>query len=443
MRCSVIGFFVGLLLLFGCSEKSNPNYTPNIKEWNDVLTKVIMEDVFTPPVSARIYAYSNLAAFEILRQEQDSIGSFAKVIKGFPSIVSPSDPIDFKISSLVAYCTVSEFLVLDKARMNISEHHKMTDYFEGEVEKLIEEGFDQDIINSSINYGQEVAKEIIKWTKSDHYKQRSYPIFKVVDTLGGWKPTPPSFLPAVEPNWNTVRTFFIDSADQFNISKYNTPFDIDPNSTFYKEAYAVYNSVKQVDSNRVAIAKYWDCNPNVVIGYSGNIKLWSQKISPGGHWISIASQACEQYNLSLTATSFIVSSVAMSLHDAFVSCWDMKYKTNLIRPETYIRQYIDPEWVPILETPAFPEHTSGHSVVSTAAATILTSLIGDNMEFTDATEEFFGMPSKTFPSFYAASEEAAISRFYGGIHYLPAAEKGKSQGKELGNYVTKKISLLY
>ena len=127
--------------------------------------------------------------------------------------------------------------------------------------------------------------------------------------------------------------------------------------------------------------------------------------------------------------------------DAFISCWDEKYRSNLIRPETLINKYIDENWTPILQTPPFPEYTSGHSVVSGAAAVVLTDIFGDNFSFNDDTETPYGLPIRPFNSFNEASAEAAISRMYGGIHYRAAVEVGLDQGRKLGKYVVNHLDM--
>lgn len=110
-----------------------------------------------------------------------------------------------------------------------------------------------------------------------------------------------------------------------------------------------------------------------------------------------------------------------------------------MRPETYINTYIDPDWLPALQTPPLPEYTSAHSLVSSGAAIMLTKLFGEIFSFSDSTENEFGLPARSFNFFYDAANEAAISRFYGGIHYLPAVKNGKVVGKELGEYVAQKL----
>ena len=122
----------------------------------------------------------------------------------------------------------------------------------------------------------------------------------------------------------------------------------------------------------------------------------------------------------------------MAIFDAFISCWDEKYRSNLIRPETLINQYIDENWKPVLQTPPFPEYSSGHSVVSGAASTVLTEIFGNDFSFDDDTEVPYGLPIRSFESFNQAAQEAAISRMYGGIHYRAAIDIGLQQGINVG-----------
>jgi hypothetical protein len=130
--------------------------------------------------------------------------------------------------------------------------------------------------------------------------------------------------------------------------------------------------------------------------------------------------------------------VSMGMADALISCWNNKYKYNRVRPVTAIKHLIDRNWSPLLQTPPFPEYTSGHSVISTTASTILTHLFGDHFSFTDDTEEEFGLPKRKFNSFNEASKEAAISRLYGGIHFRDAIENGVKEGEQIGKFVIKR-----
>lgn len=165
----------------------------------------------------------------------------------------------------------------------------------------------------------------------------------------------------------------------------------------------------------------------------------TKKITPGGHWIGITAIVTRQAKSSFDETVNAYANVSIALFDAFISCWDEKWETLVVRPETLINQYYDEEWLPLLQTPPFPEYTSGHSVISRAAAVTLTDLYGDNFKFTDTTELAYGLPKRSYYSFIHASEEAAISRLYGGIHYRMAITEGVEQGQQVGAYIVNQI----
>jgi hypothetical protein len=127
--------------------------------------------------------------------------------------------------------------------------------------------------------------------------------------------------------------------------------------------------------------------------------------------------------------------LALGIYEGFLSCWIEKYKSNAMRPETYINRLISPQWKSYIETPPFPEYTSGHSVVSSASSTILTALIKQPYAFTDSSEMYLDMPPRKFNSLREASNEASMSRFYGGIHFMPSLNNGVIQGNEVGNFI--------
>ena len=173
----------------------------------------------------------------------------------------------------------------------------------------------------------------------------------------------------------------------------------------------------------------------------GHLMFATKKISPGAHWIGIAQVASKKSKSDFDKTVYGLTKTSMAIADAFISCWAEKYRSNLIRPETLINQHIDEDWLPVLQTPPFPEYTSGHSVVSGAAAIALTDVFGDNFSFDDDVEVPYGLPVRSFNSFNEAAQEAAISRVYGGIHYRSAVEVGITQGRNLGNFIIQNVKM--
>ncbi len=428
-----------LFLSLGCEQKHDKEnldayFRNKPMHFNRKLTDVIVADIFTPPVASRIYAYSNIAAYEGMRFLDSSRASLAGQLNGLESLPQP-DPDKsyyFPLVSQVAFTEVAQALVFDLERVQELQKDMLDD--------VKEIGINKEIFENSLAFGKDLAAEILVWARNDGYNRRTaLPRYSVNDNPGRWRPTPPDYMEAIEPHWNTIRPFVLDSAGQFDPGP-PTPFETDTDSRFYMEAMEVYDAVQNLNPEQLEIAKFWDCNPN--ISYTkGHVMYFQQKISPGGHWLHITAQALEDLDAGPEIKTGVFAQVSIALADAFISCWDQKFKSNLTRPETFINTHIDPEWTPILQTPAFPEHTSGHSVASNAAATVLTELIGDNYAFIDSTEVNYGLPKRNFTSFMQAAGEAAISRLYGGIHYRPAIELGTRQGKDVGNFILEKIRI--
>jgi hypothetical protein len=289
-----------------------------------------------------------------------------------------------------------------------------------------------------IHYSEEIAKQVVQYARADDYNKLStYTRYTPSKKEGHWYPTPPEYMSAIEPQWKTIRPFFLDSATQFAPQAPST-FSKDTTSSFYRQMMEVYRVSKKITPEQQKIANFWDCNPFAVT-YSGHMAIGLKKISPGGHWMGITGIVCKQADLPLDSAILVHTSVALTLHDAFISCWQEKYASDRIRPEAAINKMIDPSWRPLLQTPPFPEYTSGHSVASSSVSTVLTYLLGDNFGFVDTSEVYFGIPERQFKSFYQASDEAAISRLYGGIHFRDACENGVMQGKRVGQFVLERL----
>jgi hypothetical protein len=335
------------------------------------------------------------------------------------------------LAALAAYYHVGTALIFSEEKMN---EHRDKIYAE-----LSEKGIPEEVFEASVKYGQEVAEKVKDYSKKDNYHQsRSFPKYTVVNEPGTWQPTPPAYMEAIEPHWNKIRTFVLDSAAQFKIAP-PPAYSSEPSSEFYRLAKEVYDAKLNATDDHTAIAMFWDCNP-YKMNVKGHVMFAEKKITPGGHWMGIASIASAAAKKDWKGTVEALALTGISLNEAFIACWDEKYRSKLIRPETYINQFIDEDWVPLLQTPPFPEHTSGHSVASTAAAYTLTQLFGDELHIVDSTEVAYGLPIREFNGFSEAAAEAAISRFYGGIHYMPAITEGTKQGQKVGELIWSKIS---
>lgn len=395
------------------------------------ITDVIVHDIYSPPVASRIYAYVTIAGYEAAIQGNSQYISLAGQLRDF-AFLPP-----FNVKDISSYLASVHAILMVGKSLVISEKEIET-FYKKILLEFRQTGMPQVVFKNSLIVGQKVADHILAWASKDNYKEtRSYPKYSVSDDESSWKPTPPAYMRAVEPHWNKIRTFVIDSAQQFKPPA-PTLFSKEKNSRFYQEAEEVHQIGLSLTAEQKEIANFWDCNP-FRMNVRGHVMYATKKISPGGHWINITRLACKKINADFVKSAEAYVRVSITLADGFISCWDEKYRTNVIRPETYINQYIDGNWMPLLQTPPFPEYTSGHSVISAASAIILTQLFGQNFSFSDATELEFGLPVRHFKSFENAAEEAAISRFYGGIHYMPSIKNGVEEGTCIGKFIAQKL----
>ncbi len=428
------GILFLLILLFGsCKSKKIPELTN--KDINNIITKmteIMVLDITNPPLAARFFSYSCLAGYEVVAQNNKNSPSMHGILNGYPDIKKRDSTggYSYQLASLLA--------MIETAKKMQPSGSLLNKYEESLLDTCRKNGFDEDVIEHSKNYALLISKQILAYAKADHYNQISnLSRYAPVKSEGYWYPTPPGFMPAVEPNFNTVRPFLLDSASQYKAVP-PIVFSVENKSPFYQLTEAVYKESKAAIPEHIAIASFWDCNP-FAIQAEGHLNFGVKKISPGAHWLGITGIACIEANKSFEETMRIHSIISIGLMDAFLCCWDEKFRSNRIRPETAIRKLIDPQWEPMLQTPPFPEYLSGHSVVSASSATILTHFFGDNFSYTDNVEVSYGLPAKKFQSFNKAAEEAGISRFYGGIHFMDAITNGLIQGIKVGKLVLEKM----
>lgn len=398
-----------------------------LHELNSLLINAVMDDLFNPPVASRIYTYPNIAFYECIRWQDPSYPSLAGKLTGLASLPGSSNEkqTDYFIAAAVSFSQVGQAL--------IGSEYKFENWrkiFLDSVKQIT----DSSIFETSVQYGKQIATAIITWMKKDNYGEtRAMMRYVYTKKEGHWQPTPVDFAPALEPNWGYMRPMTLKNPAQFS-PKQKLVFSPSKNSMFYKNVIEVYKTGKTLDSVKTAIAWYWDDNPNISVE-RGHFNYFLHKISPGGHWIMITRQACLEKNVLVVKASQAYTLTSIALFDAFISCWDEKFRIDLVRPVTYINEHIDEKWEPLIQTPPFPEFTSGHSVISNAAATVLTKLLGENYSFTDNTEIPFGIKPRIFPSFLEAAKESSWSRVYGGIHYPETAKISIKQGQQVGQYV--------
>lgn len=427
-----------ILILFagfaGCRQEPGQQSQFNNGHISQVILKMtdmMVHDVTNPPLAARFFSYASLAGYEVVSQNDSTIQSMYGLLNDYPKLEKPVGIKNYayQLSALLA--------MMETAKKMQPSGTMMEEYEQQFLDSCRTMGFSEEVIENSLLYAQEISKDILAYAKADKYNRISnYPRYTPSDQEGDWYPTPPGYFAPVEPYFNTIRSFTLDTCNQFKPIP-PVVFSMDKDSEFHYLMTECYKAGNNLTDEQKQIAAFWDCNP-FALQENGHLMVGVKKISPGAHWLGIAGIACKKADVDFSKTLEINTMVAISLMDGFISCWDEKFSSNRIRPETVIRKYIDPSYTPLLQTPPFPEYLSGHSTISAASAVILTHYFGDNFNYTDTVEERYGLSARNFDSFQQAAIEAGLSRFYGGIHYMDAIDQGRVQGLEVGEWILSK-----
>lgn len=395
------------------------------KQWFDQLTLAIDTENLNPPEASRRLGYAGVTLWESVVGGIDGGHSLGGQLNELGSLPAPA-------AGEIHWPSVANAALSDVLASLFAGATPGTLQGIADLEAAQAAAFDADpdiddaTLARSISHGQGIAAAIIAWVAGDEYTTWNDCAFTVPTGDGLWEPTPPAFVATpLEPCWGNLRPFVLLFGAECAPLSYPA-FSRTAGSAFAIEAQEVYDVGNSLTTEQQDIATFWADGAGT--------------LTPPGHWVSITGIVLAQGDENLETAAEAYAKVGMAVADAFISCWEIKFTYNLLRPITYIRDATgpinDPAWTSFIGTPPFPEFSSGHSTQSGAAATVLTDLFG-TVAFTDTTH--VALPARSFASFEEAADEAAISRLYGGIHYRSGVERGIEQGQCIGRTILDEV----
>jgi hypothetical protein len=247
------------------------------------------------------------------------------------------------------------------------------------------------------------------------------PVYMSTGEPGSFDPAPAM---AVFTHWGAVAPWVLDRPAQFR-----PPPPPALTSRAYAKAINEVQSLGKADSvtrteDQTQIARFW----------AAPIQ---------NYWNEIAQTAALAHHRGLEADAWTFAALNLSLADSAIAFYDAKYAYRLWRPISAIRQadrdgndatVADPSWTPLASTPADPSYPGAHSVVSGAAEEILKAGYGEHFGFAVTSEALPGV-TRSFPSFAAAENEAALSRIYAGVHSRLDDLPGRRLGTDVAHFV--------
>jgi PAP2 superfamily len=377
---------------------------------------------FSPPVASRAFAFAGVTLYEAVVPGIAGRRSLEGRLNGLPPLPAAGKNLSYDWPTVANGALAAILRSLFPTAL--AADRRAIDDLESRLSRRLATGVPPGIRRRSEDRGAEIAAAIFDWSTGDGghegYLRNFPPSYVPPVGPGMWTPTPPGFLPALQPFWGSNRPCVLATGADC-APPAPTSYSEDPASAFYAEAFEVYETVNALTPEQETIARFWSDDPGITA-------------TPPGHSVSMTTQVLRQLDASLGVAAEAYARVGLAVGDGFIACWNTKFRDNLLRPITYIRDLIDAQWSSLLTTPPFPEYTSGHSVQSGAWAQVMTDQFGE-IAFTDRTHVDRGFEPRSFDSFFEAANEAAISRLYGGIHFRPAIEVGVEQGSCVGRAV--------
>jgi hypothetical protein len=381
---------------------------------------------YSPPVASRSLAYIGVTAYEAVASGSDSMQSLAGQLTGLNTLPRRENGKAYD-ETVVLQAALAKVVTVLFANTGPTGQRALASLTEKQHARAVE-GVATDIAERSDAFGAAIATHILAWAETDGgatIENMGFPYdYTLTEGPAHWVPTSAirQQQAPLSPSWGKNRPFAMPSADVCDLPP-PPDYSEDPASEFFAQSKEVFDIKSNLTPEQRAIARFW----------SDDAMLSS---TPPGHWISIALQIQKQDQAPIEQTVDVLARLGIATADAFIGTWHTKYHYDLLRPVTYIRRTMDPKWESTMTTPPFPEYPSGHSSQSAAAATVLTSLYGDAFAFNDDTHADDGLPARSFSSFWAAAQEAGISRLYGGIHFRAAIDRGLDQGRCIGEFTS-------
>ena len=462
-------FLVVLIAPAACHP--SPDADPRmVSEWERALYGVVRAERLSPPVASRVFAYASVGLYSGLTATDPKAAPLVGVVNGLDSLPHPDagTSYDPTLTAVAAEHTVLDSLFAEGLPTTRSALSRLADSLEHARRDL---GVAGDVAARSTDFGRRIGLAIVSWSHGDGFDSTRGKAYVAPVGAGLWvnddpatlyatqslsgasqavtpsnpanalragtvddrslildrpkrsgrKTLPPTNMAGVtEPYWGYNRPFVLHAWNDCPAPLPPT-FSLKPGTPLYEDARVVWETGKQLTPAQRETALYWADNG----GETG---------TPAGHWLSIASQMVTERHLSAAQAAWVMVATSVSLNDAFIAAWGYKFRLNLIRPRTFIRETMDSTWEPAIPTPPFPEYLAGHSTISAAAADAMTAILG-TAPFEDSTSIPLGHAVRKFNSFRDAAIEAGMSRIYGGIHF----PSGNLEGRKLGDCVASKV----
>jgi membrane-associated phospholipid phosphatase len=366
--------------------------------WTNLALNLIRMHQPSPARAARALALLHVALFDTLVATDDARSAFPRPGPSADRAIIPlgqisQSPSSFPSDHAAAAAAASTVLAYLFPRAPADELVELAD--QAAISRLIAgQNFRSDIATGQA-IGRAVGERAVARGKVDGSDTPWNGTGRLTGD-GSWQPTPPGyFQQPTDPTAGSWRTWVLANGEQYRPPP-PPPFR---SPAWMAELAGVQEAVGRRTPEQAAAVRFWAGGPGTV--------------TPAGLWIEIARDLIVRDGLDALRAARVLALTSVAIVDGFICCWDAKYTYWTERPIT-----ADPTLDVLIPTPPFPSYTSGHSTISTAAATVLSHLFPDDAA--DLTTR---------------ADEARNSRLWAGIHYPIDIDMGSLGGGMIGRLV--------
>ena len=381
-------------------------YADAVTDWNQTAISAAASIGISTGWQSRIVAITHAAMF-------DAVNSIERKYTKYAIEVSPPAGASADAAAITAAHAVLMQLVPDeKKKLDAALTTTLANVADGAAK------------DAGTAVGREVAAKLLDLRNNDGIDAKV--AYTPGTAPGAWQPTPPDFAPGILPQFGGVTPSVLKSSDQFTLPGPPT-LDSEAFARDMQEIQAVgarRSTSRTAEQSEVAI--FWTVSTHMPFN-------------------AAARAAATKRGNSLVENARLFALLNMVGADSQIGCWHWKYQVNFWRPVTAIRAAdsaknaalkSDPNWEPILTTPAHPDYPSGHASYGGAAAEVLKAVFGDDRVDVNFTWPAFGV-TRTYASFAQIDREIIDARVWGGIHFRKTDEDSSAFGHKIGEYAVK------
>jgi len=386
-----------------------------VTDWNKTLVDALLAAPPGPPPSTRIGAIVQTSVFDAVNGIRGRYEQFR------PDLLTTSPPRGASAPAAAAgaaYTALVALLPTQKARFDAQLAETLAALSD-------DQGGTSTAVARGLEWGTAVANAILAWRAGDF--STPVPDWEPLP-LPLWQPTPPQFIsPPVYRIFGLMTTWSMPSQSAFLPG---------PPPAFSTARYAQdFNEVKAIGTLATT--------PDLA-DEAATARFWAARFdTPVTMFNRVAESLAATRDVPLVDNARFFALLNVSIADAAIAVYNAKNFYNAWRPVTAI-QYADidgndatiadPSWLPLLTTPAHQEYPSGHSGLSTAAATVLAAFFGENTTFTVSSDALISGGTRTYSTFSGAIDEIALARVAAGIHFSFACEAAQQMGEGVADY---------